>query len=74
MTFKVFNLGSKQSYFTSAYVVRVPIFSFMTVSINVAELRYEYIGTNTSYPEKNLLASVGEVVEDTDKVTFSHTE
>ena len=31
MTFKVCNLGSKQPYFNSAYVVRVPIFSFTTV-------------------------------------------
>ena len=31
MTFKLCNLGSKQAYFISAYVVRVPIFSFMTV-------------------------------------------
>ena len=32
MTFKVCNLGSKQPYFNRAYVVRVPIFSFTTVS------------------------------------------
>ena len=31
MTFKVFNLGSKYPYFNRAYVVRVPIFSFVTV-------------------------------------------
>ena len=31
VTFKVLNLGSKQPYFNSAYVVRVPIFSFTTV-------------------------------------------
>ena len=31
MTFKVLNLGSKQPYFNSVYVVRVPIFSFTTV-------------------------------------------
>ena len=33
VTFKVLNLGSKQPYFNSAYVVRVPIFSFTTVCI-----------------------------------------
>ena len=31
MTFKLCNLGSKQPYFNTAYVVRVPIFSFTTV-------------------------------------------
>ena len=34
MTFKVLNLRSKQPYFNSVYVVRVPIFSFTTVHIN----------------------------------------
>ena len=31
MTFKVCNLGSKQPYFNSSYVVKVPIFSFRSV-------------------------------------------
>ena len=30
-TFKVCNFGSKQPYFNSSYVVRVPIFSYRTV-------------------------------------------
>ena len=35
MTFKVCNLGSKHPYFNSAYVVRVPIFSFRTVGVTL---------------------------------------
>ena len=31
MDFKLCNLGSRQPYFNSAYVVRVPTFSFTTV-------------------------------------------
>ena len=31
ISFKICNLGSKQPYFNSAHVVRVPIFSFTTV-------------------------------------------
>ena len=37
MTFKVFNLGPKQPYFNSVYVVRVPIFSFKTVNSKLSE-------------------------------------
>ena len=43
MTFKVLNLGSKQPYFNSAYVVRVPIFSFATVYTYTVATRCTYV-------------------------------
>ena len=38
MTFKVCNLCSKQPYFNSGYVGRVPIFSFRTVHEKVCQI------------------------------------
>ena len=48
MTFKVLNLGVKQPYFNSAYVVRVPIFSFTTVRPLFGPLQPGRVGNQTN--------------------------